>query len=389
VREVEFELNEQIQAVRDTASRFAQKEVLPRVEEDEKNHRFQRDLLDKMGELGFFGCPIPEEYGGSGMGFLAHAVVTEEISKVSGSLRAAFNMQTMGTAREIYQYGNEAQKNHYISRLVTCALLGCIGITEPDAGSDVGAIRTRAIRDGDVYTLNGAKTWITYAQVADIGITYAYTDPTARYKGLSAFIVDLHAPGVSTVPTADKLGWHACPTGEIVLEDVRVPAENLLGEEGRGFAYCMGSLDNTRLTAAAGAVGVSQALIDESIRYAKEREQFGRAIGEFQMVQEELARMVVETDAARLLAYRCAEQKDAGGINNTLETSMAKYYSCEVASRVADSALRILGAYGYSSEYPVERLLRDAKLYQILEGSANIHKIIIANDALGYRRANR
>lgn len=386
---MEFELNEQIRAVQDMASKFAQREVLPRVEEDEKNHRFQRDLLDKMGELGFFGCPIPEEHGGSGMGFLAHAVVTEEISKVSGSLRAAFNMQTMGTAREIYQYGDQQQKERYIQRLVACDLLGCIGITEPDAGSDVGAIRTKAVRTGNEYILNGAKTWITYAQVADMGIIYAYTDPSVRYKGLSAFIVDLHAPGIETVPTADKLGWRSCPTGEIVLEDVRIPAENLLGQEGKGFSYCMGSLDNTRLTAAAGAVGVSQALVDESIKYATEREQFGRAIGKFQMIQEEIARMVVETEAARLLTYRCAQQKDAGSIHNTLETSMAKYYSCETASRVADSALRILGAYGYSSEYPVERLLRDAKLYQLLEGSANIHKIIISNDALGYRKANR
>jgi glutaryl-CoA dehydrogenase (non-decarboxylating) len=183
VREVNFELGEEVQAVRDMASRFAQKEVLPRIAEDEKNHQFQRDLLDKMGELGFFGCPIPEEYGGSGMGFLAHAVVTEEISKVSGSLRAAFNMQTMGTAREIYQYGNEVQKKLYIQRLVTCELLGCIGITEPDAGSDVGAIRSRAVREGDVYILNGAKTWITYAQVADMAIIYAYTDPRCSVQG--------------------------------------------------------------------------------------------------------------------------------------------------------------------------------------------------------------
>ena len=384
-----FELNEEIQAVREAAFRFAQKEILPRVAEDEKKHQFQRDLVVKMGELGFLGCPIPEEYGGSGLGFLAHAVVTEEISRGSGSLRAAFNMQTMGTAREIYQYGNEAQKEKYIPKLVSGEWLGCIGITEPDAGSDVGSIRTRAIRDGGVYTLNGTKTWITYAQVADIGIIYAYTDPTIRYKGLSAFIVDMNREGITTVPTADKLGWHACPTGEIVFEDVSVPAEQLLGEEGRGFEYCMGSLDNTRLTAAAGAVGVSQALIDESIRYAKEREQFGRPIGEFQMIQEELARMIVETEAARLLTYRCAMQKDRGEIRNTLETSMAKYYSCDVASKVADSALRIFGAYGYSTEYPVERLLRDAKLYQVLEGSANIHKIIISNDALGYRKANR
>jgi glutaryl-CoA dehydrogenase (non-decarboxylating) len=386
---VRFELSEEIQAVREAASRFAQKEVLARVAEDEKKHQFQRDLIVKMGALGFLGCPIPEEYGGSGLGFLAHAVVTEEISRGSGSLRAAFNMQTMGTAREIYQYGNEAQKKKYIPKLISGEWLGCIGITEPDAGSDVGSIRTRAIRDGGVYILNGTKTWITYAQVADIGIIYAYTDPTIRYKGLSAFIVDMNREGITTVPTADKLGWHACPTGEIVFEDVSVPAEHLLGEEGRGFEYCIGSLDNTRLTAAAGAVGVSQALIDESIRYAKEREQFGRPIGEFQMIQEELARMIVETEAARLLTYRCAMQKDMGDIRNTLETSMAKYYSCDVASRMADSALRILGAYGYSAEYPVERLLRDAKLYQVLEGSANIHKIIISNDALGYRKANR
>jgi glutaryl-CoA dehydrogenase (non-decarboxylating) len=341
-----------------------------------------------MGELGFYGCPLPEEYGGSGLGFLAHAVVTEEISKVSGSLRAAFNMQTMGTAREIYQYGNAEQKKKYIPRILSGELLGCIGITEPNAGSDVGAARTKAVKKGDFYTLTGSKNWITYAQVADVGIIYAYTNPAVKYKGLSAFIVEMKWPGIKTGPTAEKLGWNACPTGEIFFEDVRVPAGNLLGEEGRGFEYVMGSLDNTRVTAAAGAVGVSQGLIDEAVNYAKTREQFGQPVGQFQMVQEELARMIVETEAARLLTYRCAWQKDEG-IRNTLETSMAKYYSCDVASRVADGALRILGAYGYSTEYPVERLFRDAKLYQILEGSANIHKMIIANDALGYRKANR
>jgi glutaryl-CoA dehydrogenase (non-decarboxylating) len=246
------------------------------------------------------------------------------------------------------------------------------------------------LKKGDRYLLTGSKNWITYAQVADIGIIYAYTDSSVKYRGLSAFIVDLHAGGVSTGPTAEKMGWHACPTGEIYFDDVEVPAGNLLGEEeGKGFGQAMSGLDNTRLTAAAGAVGVSQGLIDEAIKYAREREQFGKPIGEFQMVQEELARMIVETEAARLMTYRCAAQKDAGNTRNTLETSMAKYYSCDVASRVADGALRILGAYGYSSEYPVERLLRDAKLYQILEGSANIQKMIIASDALGYRKANR
>ncbi|MBI4767131.1 MAG: acyl-CoA dehydrogenase family protein, partial [Deltaproteobacteria bacterium] len=238
--------------------------------------------------------------------------------------------------------------------------------------------------------LTGSKNWITFAQVADVGVIYAYTDPSIRYKGLSAFIVEMKSKGVSTGPTAEKMGLKACPTGEVFFDEVEVPAENLLGgQEGKGFECAMAGLDNTRLTAAAGALGVCQGLIDEAVKYAREREQFGSAIGTFQMIQEELARMIVETEAARLMTYSCAQEKDAGNIYNTLETSMAKYYACDVASRVADGALRILGAYGYSSEYPVERLFRDAKLYQILEGSANILKMVIATDALGYRKANR
>ena len=385
-----FELTSEIEAIRDTARKFAHKEIMPRVAQDEASHAFQEDLVKKMGELGFFGCPIPEEYGGSDLGFLAHTVVTEEISKVSGSLRAAFNMQTMGVAREIFQFGTEEQKKKYIPKLVSAQHLGCIGITEPNAGSDVGGIKTKAVKKGDRYVLSGSKNWITYAQVADIGLIYAYTDSSKKYRGMSAFIVDMHSKGVSVGPTAEKMGWRSCPTGEIFFDDVEVPEENLLGmEEGKGFECVMASLNNTRLTAAAGAVGVSQALIDEAVKYANEREQFGKPIGKFQMVQEELARMIVETEASRLMTYRCATQKDDGLIHNTLETSMAKYYSCDVASKVADGALRVLGAYGYSSEYPVERLFRDAKLYQILEGSANIQKMIIATDALGYRKANR
>ncbi|MBI5605088.1 MAG: acyl-CoA dehydrogenase family protein [Deltaproteobacteria bacterium] len=384
-----YPLSDEVQALRAMARKFARAEILPRVAEDEKNHSFQKDIITKMGELGFFGCPLPEEYGGSNLGFLAHAVVTEEIARVSGSIRAAFNMQTMGTAREIFQFGTEFQKEKYISRLVKAEILGCIGITEPNAGSDVGGIKTKAVKKGNTYILTGSKNWITYAQVADVGIIYAYTDPSRKYKGLSALIVEMKSKGVSTGPTAEKMGWMACPTGEIFFDEVEVPAENLLGGlEGKGFECVMAGLDNTRLTAAAGAVGVSQGLIDEAVKYAREREQFGNAIGKFQMVQEELARMIVETEAARLMTYSCAQEKDGGNTHNTLETSMAKYFACDVASRVADGALRILGAYGYSSEYAVERLFRDAKLYQILEGSANIQKMIIATDALGYRKAN-
>lgn len=387
---MDFKFSEEIIAVRDVARKFVDKEVRPRVAEDEKNHTFQRDLVEQMAALGFFGCPIPEEYGGNEMGFLAHTVICEEIAKVSGSLRAAFNMQTMGTAREIYQFGTPEQKEKYISDLVSAKTLGCIGITEANAGSDVGSLKTTAVKKGNVYILNGSKNWITYAQVADVGVVYAYTDASQPYKGMSGFIVDMHSPGISCGPTAEKMGWNACPTGELFFDDVEVPAENLLGgEENQGFPCVMAGLDNTRLTAAAGALGVCQGLIEEATKYAQEREQFGRPVGKFQMVQEELARMIVETEAARWLTYRCAMQKEEGMVHNTLETCMAKYYSCDVASRLADGALRILGAYGYSSEYPVERLLREAKLYQILEGSANVQKMIIATDALGYRQANK
>ena len=291
---MDFEFNEEIKAIQDMARKFVQKEILPRVAEDDKSNTFQRDLVKKMGELGFFGCPIPEEYGGSNLGFLAHTVVTEEIAKTGGSLRAPFNMQTMGTAREIFEFGTEEQKKKYIPKLVSAEYLGCLGITEPNAGTDVAAIKTKAVKKEDKYILNGSKNWITYAQVADIGIFYAYTDPSKKYKGMSAFIIDMHSKGISVGPTAEKMGWHACPTGDIYFDDVEVPADNLLGEEEeRGFEYVMSGLNNTRLTAAAGALGMSQALIDEALKYANEREQFGSPIGKFQMIQEELARMIV------------------------------------------------------------------------------------------------
>ena len=385
-----IDLDKELKSIQKVAREFALKEVLPRVEEDEKNHRFQMDLVRHMGKLGFFGCPIPEEFGGTNAGFLAHVLVTEEISRASGSLRAAFNMQTMGTAREIYMFGTEEQKNKYISKLINAELLGCICITEGNAGSDIGGIQTIAKKDGNNYIINGSKNWITYAQVADLGLVYAYTEPEKKYKGLSAFIVDMHSKGIKVGNTAGKMGWHACPTGEIFFDEVRVPKENLLGQEaGRGFECVLAGLNNTRLTAAAGALGVSLEMIDQSIKYAKSREQFGKPIGQYQMIQEELARMAVETEASRLLVYKSAIQKDSGILNNTFETVMAKYYACDVASRVADSALRIFGAYGYSEEYPIERMFRDAKLYQIIEGSSNISKMIIGMDLLGYRKANR
>ncbi|MDP2728806.1 MAG: acyl-CoA dehydrogenase family protein [Dehalococcoidia bacterium] len=386
---MDFELSEEHKAIQRLARDFAQKEIAPVVDADEKAHRFQRELVSRMGELGFLGCPIPEEYGGSGTGFLSHALVAEEIARVSGSLRAPFNMQTMGPSLTLLHFGTEEQKKKYIPKLVRAEILGALAITEPDAGSDVGAITATAIPDGDHFILNGTKTWITYAPVADVAVVIAYSDPNVRYKGISALLVDLHTPGITRREIADKMGWHACPTGELIFEDCRVPRSSLIGHLGQGFQIIMSDLNNTRLSATAGAIGVCQGLIDESLKYANQRVQFGQPIGQFQMVQDMIAVMIVETEASRLLAYRCAAQKDKGNTGNTLETSMAKYYSCETASRVADLALKIFSAYGYSGEYPVERYFRDAKLYQLLEGTSNIHKMIIAGDALGYRKANR
>jgi len=385
---MKFDLSEEQVMMRKVARDFADKKIRPVFDEDERNHRFQRELVREMGDLGFLGCVVPEEYGGSDTGFVTFALIVEEIARVSGSLRAAFNMQTMGTAREILQYGNNDQKQKYIPPLISAEWLGCICITEPNAGSDVASMRTKAVKDGDTYILNGSKNWITYGEVADVGIVYAYTDRSMKHKGISAFIVDMHSPGISTMSMGEKMGWNATPTSEIFFEDAKVPAENLMGEEGKGFTYCMGGLDNTRLTAAAGAVGVAQGLLDESVSYANEREQFGKPIAQYQMVQEVIGRMVTEIEAARLLTYRCAYLKDKG-VPSTVETSMAKLYSCDVASRVSDLALQVLGAYGYSREYAVERLLRDAKLYQLLEGSVNIEKISIAGDVLGVRRIRK
>lgn len=385
----DVELTEDHIMLRDMVRKFADKEIAPVVERDENDHRFQRELVTQMAELNLFGCPVPEEYGGNGMGYLAHAIATEEIGRVSGSLRVAFNMQTMGTAMSILKWGSEELKRKYIPALMSAEILGCFGITEPDAGSDTASMTTTATRDGSEYVLNGRKMWITWCPVADMSVVFAMTDKKAKHRGMSVFVMDMDAPGVSTKAIKDKLGLWACPTGEIIMEDVRVPASNMLGQEGKGFGYLMQELISTRLSAAAGAVGTCQAALDESIKYANERSQFGSRIAEFQMVQEVIARMVVETEAARALVWRCAIQKDKGLINNNRETVLAKFYACRAADEVPNLALEVLSAYGYSNEYPIARILRDGKVYKILEGATNIMKMILATDALGIKKANR
>ena len=384
---MDFQLNEELQAIQEAAREFAEKEVAPTADDDDREHRFRLDLVRKMGELGFFGCTIPEEYGGTNSGFVSLVIITEEIARIHSSLRVAINMQ-LGPSRALVEFGTEEQKKRYVPKLVTAELLSCFAITEPDAGSDVAAMRTRATRKGDCYRLNGSKTWISNAQVADIALVYAYTEPEKKHRGMSAFLVDLHQSGVAAKAIEEKLGTNASPTGELFFDNCAVPAENLVGKEGDGFKICMTELNHTRLSCGAGAVGVARACREAAVSYANQRSQFGQKIGQYQMIQDMIAQMVVQEEAARLLLYRAAALKDEGR-PNTLETSMAKYYAGETAAFASDCALKIYGAWGYSKEYPVERYFRDSRSYQIVEGSANIQKLIIAQDALGYRKANR
>ena len=383
---MDFDLSDELVAAQELARDFAEKEIGPTAAKDDKEHTFRRDLVSKMGELGFYGCVIPESYGGNGLGFLALALITEEIARVHSAMRVFMNMQ-VGPALTLLRFGSEELKKRWIPPLIRGESVGCFAITEPDAGSDVAAMRTTAVRDGDSYALNGSKIWISNAPVADSALIYAVTDRSQKHRGISAFYADLHQPGVSR-RALDALGVHASPLGELTFENFRVPAGNRIGNEGEGFKICMWQLNQTRLSCAAGALGVARAAKEAAVSYANQREQFGQKIGQFQMIQDVIAQMVVHEEAARLLVYRAAWLADRGQPNN-LEVSIAKYTAAEAAAYAADGALKILGAYGYSTEFPVERYLRDSKSYQIVEGSSNIQKLIIAQDALGYRKANR
>jgi glutaryl-CoA dehydrogenase (non-decarboxylating) len=386
---MDFELSEELKAMQDMARKFAETEIAPYADQWDEEHHFPREILRKMGELGFFGCILPEEYGGNDSGFLAQTIITEEIARASSSIRVAFNMQSAGSAYSIYRYGSDYLKERYITPLITAEWIGCFGITEPNAGSDILAIKTVAEDRADHFVINGAKTWITNAPIADLCLTYAYHDREAGSKGMSAFVVDLKDnPGITTRPL-DKMGTRSSPTGEIIFEEAKVPKENLLGGLGDGVKIVFSSLNQTRLSCAAGAVGLAQACLDATVQYCNERTQFGRPVANYQMNQEMVANMAVEIEAARLLTYKAAYQKDQGQLGNTLETSCAKYFAGEAVVKAAHSAMKILGAYGYSTEYPVARYYRDAVLYQIVEGTANIQKMIIALDRLGIRKANR
>ena len=387
---MDFALGEELRMLREMARDFAAEKIAPFADEwDEKHYFPYTEAMKPMAELGFFGTVIPEEFGGNGMGWLAAMILTEEIARASSSLRVQINMQALGCAFTIFRYGTDELKKKYISKLVSADYIGGFAITEPNAGSDVMAMKSTAEDKGDHWLINGGKTWISNATIADVLIFYAFTDKEAKGKGLSAFVIEPKNYNGITTTELEKMGSRSSPTGEIVLEGTKVPKGNILGKPGDGAKIVFGSLNQTRLSAAAGGIGLAQACLDAATSYCKQRVQFGTAIGSFQMNQDLIAQVACELEAARLMVYKAACQKDLGELGNTLEVAMAKYLAGEIAVKASQVAMKILGAYGYSTEYPVSRYYRDAPTYQLVEGSTNVCKMITGLDQLDIRKANK
>ncbi len=383
---MDFQLSEEHRLVKNMVRDFAEKEVAPHIAEMDERAEPEPTIPRRMGELGILGLCFPEAYNGGGLDYLSLAVACEELERVDTSLRVVMSVHVGLCGLGIYQWGNAEQKDKYLKRLTTGEFLGAYGLTEPNAGTDAASLETTALRDGDHYVLNGEKTWISLSDVADVFLVFARTDPdpASGYRGISAFIVERSFPGFSSHPIKGKLGVRAGNTGSVILQDCRVPAENLLGHEGEGFKIAMSCLDNGRFTVAAGSVGLARASLEASVGYANERKTFGKPIGEHQLVQQLIAKMVRNIDAGRLLVWRAGWLKNQG-VRNTRETALAKWFCTDMAFEAASDAVEIFGAYGYSNEYPVERYFRNARGAMIYEGTREIQQILQAQYALGYR----
>ncbi len=379
-----FELTDEQRLIRETVRRFAEQEIAPVAAENDRAGRFPRELVNRLAALGFLGGPIPKEYGGSGLDYISHALLTEEVGRADSSLRTTLSVQVSLVALSLVRWGTEEQKRHYLPELCAGRMLGCFGLTEPNAGSDPAGMETTARKQGDGWVLNGTKTWISNGTVADLALVFAQTDPRQGHEGIAAFLIEKGTPGLSTRPITGKLGLRASDTGELIFENCSVPEAAVLGSLGQGFKVAMSALDNGRYSVAAGSVGIIQGCLDACVGYAKTRMQFGRPIGRFQLVQDMIARMAVDCDAARLLVCRAGHLKNQGQ-PNTVETSIAKYFASEAAVRAATDAVQIFGAYGYAEETPVARYYRDAKVATIYEGTSQIQKLLIGSHLLGMK----
>ncbi|WP_406098425.1 acyl-CoA dehydrogenase family protein [Streptomyces sp. NBC_01013] len=377
-----LELSEEQEAVRQLAKDFVARDIAPYVIEWDRAESVDKSIVRKLGSLGFLGLTVPEEYGGSGGDHLAYCLVTEELGRGDSSVRGIVSVSLGLVAKTIAAWGDEEQKRQWLPRLTSGDAVGCFGLTEPGTGSDAGNLATRAVRDGGDYVINGSKMFITNGTWADVVLLFARTNETPGHKGVSAFLVPADAPGLTRRTIHGKLGLRGQATAELVLEDVRVPASALMGPEGKGFSIAMSALAKGRMSVAAGCVGIAQAALDAAVGYAGEREQFGKSIASYQLVQELISDISVDVDAARLLTWRVADLIDRGESFATA-ASQAKLFASEAAVRAANNAVQVFGGYGYIDEYPVGKLLRDARVMTLYEGTSQIQKLIIGRALTG------
>jgi len=382
---IDLELTPENRLVRDAARAFAEAEILPHIREWDERHEVNLPTFRKMGEQGFLGAPIPERYGGGGMDYVSFGLLCEELERADTAFRVIMSVHVGLNSLTLLQWGTEDQKQRFLVPQARGEKLATFGLTEPGVGTDAAALQTTARRDGDDYILNGAKIWISLGDVADHFLVFATVDREKRHRGITALIVERGMDGFSTGTLKGKLGINAGNTGQLFFDDVRVPVANRVGEEGEGFTIAMSAIDQGRYTVATGAMGLAQACLDASLKYAHERHTFGQEIGEHQLVKQMLAKMHQGIEAGRLLCLQAAFLKNHGR-RNTRETSLAKWFCTEHAVQSALDAIQIHGAYGYSNEYPVERYLRNSKAAVIYEGTSQLHTLIQADYLLGYRQ---
>ena len=378
---VDFDLTDDQKAVRDMVRAFARNEIVPHAADWDERQHFPRELFTKLGELGLLGIIIPEEHGGAGLGYVEYALILEELGAADGGVGLSVAAHNSLCTNHLFMYGSDELRREFLPLLARGEWIGAWGLTEPGAGSDAGGTKTTAVRDGDQWLLNGSKNFITHATVGDAAVVVARTSNEGGHHGISAFFVPFDRPGVTPGKKENKLGMRCSDTSSLVLEDCRIPAGYLLGDEGQGFVQAMHVLDGGRISIAALSVGIGRGALESAIDYANVREQFGRPISAFQITRVKLANMATELDAARLLTMRSAVMKDQGR-KTTLESSMAKLYASEVAVRIGEEAVQIHGGYGYTKDYPAERFWRDAKLCTIGEGTSEIQRMVVARELL-------
>jgi butyryl-CoA dehydrogenase len=379
---MDFDLTDEQRLIKETARDFTDNEIVDQAREDARNHHFNLELVKKLADQGYLGAIVPQRYGGAGLDYLSYGLIVEEVGRGDSSIRTVISVQTSLVCSAIVKWGTEEQKLYYLPKLCSGEWLGCFGLTEPDTGSDAANQRTRAKKADSGWVINGAKMWISMGNHARVALIFAQTDPDLGYRGLGCFLVDTDQPGFKAQPIEHKMGLHASDTASISLEDVEVAEDGLLGEIGAGFKVAMSALDSGRYSVAAGCVGICQGCVDESVKYAKEREQFGRPIASFQLVQAMIADMVLKTDASRMLVWRAGWLKDKGR-PNTVETSIAKLHATEAAVECANIAIQVHGGAGYVDDHPVERYFRDVRVTTLYEGTSQIQKLIIGRAMTG------